>query len=106
MVTNPVPQALSMLSGSNHQLAIYPDHLEILFNDALNQLLHPKQIISLKDIAEVRLYSSRLSGDNVIQLAFFDSDHKRLIGLNYHADQYGDVSAAKTLIEAQLNRPG
>ncbi|MBL8162021.1 MAG: hypothetical protein JNJ61_08550 [Anaerolineae bacterium] len=106
MVTNPVPQALSTLSSSTHQLAIFPDHLEILFNDALNQLLHPKQIISLKDIAEVRLYSSRLSGDNIIQLVIFDHNHKRLIGLNYHTDQYGDVSAAKTLIEGQLNLPG
>jgi hypothetical protein len=105
MVTDPVPQALSTLSGSNHQLAIFPDHLEILFNDALNQLLHPKQVISLHDIAEVRLYSSRLSGDNVIQLAFFDSNHKRLIGLSYHADQYSDVSAAKMLIETHITRP-
>lgn len=106
MVTNPVPQALSTLSGSNHQLHIYPDRLEILFTDAVNLLIHPKQIIPLQDIHEVRLYSSRLSGDNLIQLAFFDRHHKRLIGLSYHADQYSAVSAAKTLIEGCLNRSG
>src|SRR5512138_1052159 len=89
---------MKTLTSASHTVALYPDRLVIERTDWLSRLFGSHQVVYLKDIHEVRLYTSRFMTNSWLQFAIFAA-HSGIVALNYHIDQQREVREFKEALE-------
>jgi hypothetical protein len=81
---------LKTLTSASHKLTLYPDRLVIQRTDWLSRLFGEFHVVFIKDIREVRLYTSRFVTSNWLQFVIFVFDG-RPIPLTYRCTQEREV---------------
>jgi hypothetical protein len=94
---------LKTLTSTSHKLTLYPDRLVIQRTDWLSKLFGEFSVILVKDIREVRLYTSRFMTSNWLQFVIFVAQG-RPIPLKYHCTQEREVREFKEAIGDLLSR--
>lgn len=94
---------LKTLTSASHTLTLYPDRLLIQRTDWLSKLFGQYRVVFIKDIREVRFYTSRFMAGNWLQFVIF-TFNTRPISLTYHCAYEREVREFKEAIGSLLSR--
>jgi hypothetical protein len=104
---NKAAEPLKVLEGVTNTLELYPDRITVKRKDAISKLLPSlfggDVTIFLRDISDVRVYSSRLLVRSWIQVVIIGKDNQS-VGFACKSNQYQCAHTIKDMIEDLRSR--